>query len=137
MAAHTPVQGKGYFVLPGDRLQAGLSELIKSKPGDVLRGPKGCEYLCYLLLGPLNEKGMNWEGWRAFGVSELLIKCIDQGKRVFLAVVSGTEAVEGGQGQLHQLRADSVLPVPWEGPLHEGSCSPHQLLLTLTWDCQT
>ena len=54
------------------------------------------EDLCYLSLGPLNEKGVNWEGWRAFGVSELLIKCIDQGKRVFLAVVSGTEAVEGG-----------------------------------------
>ena len=36
VATHTPVQGKGYFVLPGDRLQAGLSELIKSKPGKVL-----------------------------------------------------------------------------------------------------
>ena len=54
------------------------------------------EDLCFLSLGPLNEKGANWEGWRAFGVSELLIKCLDQGKRVFLAVVSGTEAVEGG-----------------------------------------
>ena len=44
VATHTPVQGKGYFVLPEDRLQAGLSKLIKSKPGDFLRGPKGCGY---------------------------------------------------------------------------------------------
>ena len=29
-------------------------------------------------------------------MAELLIKCMDQGKRVFLAAVSGTEAVEGG-----------------------------------------
>ena len=32
----------------------------------------------------------------AFRVSELMIKCLDQGKRVFLSVLSGTEAVEGG-----------------------------------------
>ena len=54
------------------------------------------EDLCFLSLGPLNEKGVPWEGWKAYGVAELLIKCMDQGKRVFLAAVSGTEAVEGG-----------------------------------------
>ena len=40
------------------------------------------EDLCYLSLGPLNEKGVNWEDWKTSGVSELLIKCMDQGKRV-------------------------------------------------------
>ena len=29
-------------------------------------------------------------------MSELLLKCEKQGKRIFLAVVSGTEVVEGG-----------------------------------------
>ena len=42
---HPPVEGKGYFVLPGDRLQASTSELVKSKPWVVLKGPKGCGYL--------------------------------------------------------------------------------------------
>ena len=42
---HPPVEGKGYFVLPGDRLQASMSELVKSKPWVVLKGPKGCGYL--------------------------------------------------------------------------------------------
>ena len=41
---HPPVQDKGYFVLPGDRLQASLSERVKTKPSEVLRGPKGCGY---------------------------------------------------------------------------------------------
>ena len=54
------------------------------------------EDLCFLSLGPLDDRGANWEGWRAFGVSELLIKCLDLGKRVFLSVLSGTEAVDGG-----------------------------------------
>ena len=54
------------------------------------------EELCFLSLGPLNNKGANWEGWKSFGVSELLLKCLDLGKRVFLSVLSGTEAVDGG-----------------------------------------
>ena len=27
--------------------------------------------LCYLSLGPLNVKGVKWEGWKAYGVVEL------------------------------------------------------------------
>ena len=34
VATHTPAPGKGYFVLPGDKLQAGLTELIKSNPAE-------------------------------------------------------------------------------------------------------
>ena len=40
---HPP--GKGYFVLPGDCLQASMSELVKHKPWVVLQGPRGCGYL--------------------------------------------------------------------------------------------
>ena len=54
------------------------------------------EDLCFLTLGQLNDRGVNWEGWKSYGVSELLIKCLEQGKRIFLAAVSGTEVVEGG-----------------------------------------
>ena len=54
------------------------------------------EELCFFSLGPLNNLGGNWEGWKSFGISELLLKCLDLGKRVFLSVLSGTEAVEGG-----------------------------------------
>ena len=49
-----------------------------------------------MTLGQLNDRGANWEGWKSYGVSELLIKAEKQGKRIFLAVVSGTEVVEGG-----------------------------------------
>ena len=41
---YPPAVGKGYFVLPGDRLQASMSELVKSKPWEFLKGPKGCGY---------------------------------------------------------------------------------------------
>ena len=41
---HTPAPGKGYFVLAGDKLQAGLTELIKSNPAQALRGERGCGY---------------------------------------------------------------------------------------------
>ena len=41
---HPPVEGKGYFVLPGDRLQASMSKLVKTKPWEILKGPKGCGY---------------------------------------------------------------------------------------------
>ena len=44
VTTHTPAPGKGYFVLPGDKLQAGLTELIKSNPAQALRGEKGCGY---------------------------------------------------------------------------------------------
>ena len=54
------------------------------------------EELCFFSLGPLNNLGGNWEGWKSFGISELLLKCLELGKRVFLSVLSGTEAVEGG-----------------------------------------
>ena len=46
-------------------------------------------------LGQLNERGANWEGWKSYGVSELLIKAEEQGNKVFLAVLSGTEVLEG------------------------------------------
>ena len=36
VADHKPVNGKGYFVLPGDCLQASMSELVKHKPWVVL-----------------------------------------------------------------------------------------------------
>ena len=45
VAEHPPVEGKGYFVLSGDRLQASMSELVKHKPWVVLQGPRGCGYL--------------------------------------------------------------------------------------------
>ena len=54
------------------------------------------EDLCFFTLGQLNERGANWEGWKSYGVSELLIKAEEQGKKVFLAVLSGTDVVEGG-----------------------------------------
>ena len=54
------------------------------------------EDLCYLSLGQLNEKGANWEGWKSYGISELLIKAAEQGKKVFIAVLFGTEVVEDG-----------------------------------------
>ena len=41
---HTPAPGKGYFCLAGDKLQAGLTELIKSNPAQALRGERGCGY---------------------------------------------------------------------------------------------
>ena len=52
------------------------------------------EELCFYSLGPLNNVGGNWEGLKSFGISELLLKCLEMGKRVFLSVLSGTEAVE-------------------------------------------
>ena len=49
----------------------------------------------YLFLG-LNEMGPNWQGMKSHGIADLLIKCTEQGKKVYLAVLSGTEMVEGG-----------------------------------------
>ena len=54
------------------------------------------EELNFYVLGPINNFGGNWENLKSFGISELLLKCNDMGKRVFLSVVSGTECVEGG-----------------------------------------
>ena len=34
---HAPVEGKGYFVLPGDCLVASMSELVKYKPWEARR----------------------------------------------------------------------------------------------------
>ena len=45
VAEHTPVDGKGYFVLPGDCLAATMSEVVKYEPWKALQGPKGCGYL--------------------------------------------------------------------------------------------
>ena len=42
---HPPVDGKGNFFLPGDCLQASMSELVKHKTWVVLQGPRGCGYL--------------------------------------------------------------------------------------------
>ena len=47
---HTPVPpepgapGMGYFLLAGDKLSAGLVELIKSDPAAALKGERGCGY---------------------------------------------------------------------------------------------
>ena len=46
------------------------------------------EELNYYVFGSLNNFGGNWENLKRFGVSELLLKCNDMGKRVFLSVVS-------------------------------------------------
>ena len=54
------------------------------------------EDLNYLIFGPLNEFGPNWQGLKSYGIADLLIKCTEQGKKVYLAVLSGTEVVEGG-----------------------------------------
>ena len=35
-------------------------------------------------------------GLKFYGIADLLIKCTEQGKKVYLAVLSGTEVVEGG-----------------------------------------
>ena len=48
------------------------------------------EDLSYLVFGPLNEMGPNWQGLKSYGIADLLIKCTEQGKKVYLAVLSGT-----------------------------------------------
>ena len=40
------------------------------------------EELNFYALGPINNFGGNWEGLKSFGISELLLKCNDLGKRV-------------------------------------------------------
>ena len=45
MADHKPVNGNGYFVLPGDCLATTRSEVVKYEPWKALQGPKGCGYL--------------------------------------------------------------------------------------------
>ena len=42
LVEYPPVDGKGYFVLPGDCLAASMSELVKYKPWEALQGPKEC-----------------------------------------------------------------------------------------------
>ena len=54
------------------------------------------EDLSYLILGPLNEIGPNWQGMKSYGIADLLVKCTDQGKNVYLAVLSGTKVAESG-----------------------------------------
>ena len=55
------------------------------------------EEMNFYVFGAINNFGVNWENLKSFGISELLLKLNDLGKRVFLSVVSGTECVEGGQ----------------------------------------
>ena len=43
----------------------------------------------------MNEHGPNWQGLKAYGIADLLIKCKEQGKRVYMMVLSGTEVVQG------------------------------------------
>ena len=45
VADHKPVNGKGYFVLPGDCLAATRSEVVKYEPWKALQGPQRCGYL--------------------------------------------------------------------------------------------
>ena len=54
------------------------------------------EQLNYYIFGTLNNFGGNWENLKRFGVTELLLKIYEMGRRVFLGVVSGTECLEGG-----------------------------------------
>ena len=44
----------------------------------------------------MNEHGPTWQGLKAYGIADLLIKCTEQVKKVYLMVLSGTELVEGG-----------------------------------------
>ena len=46
------------------------------------------EDLNYLILGPLNEHRPNWQGLKAYGLVDLLIRCTEQGNKVYL--VGGT-----------------------------------------------
>ena len=46
-------------------------------------------------MGPLNDHGPNWQGLKAYGIADLLIKCTEQGKKLYKVVLSVTEVVEG------------------------------------------
>ena len=51
------------------------------------------EDLNYLILGPLNEHGPTWQGLKAYGIADLLIKCTKQGIK---GVLDGTIRDRGG-----------------------------------------
>ena len=70
------------------------------------------EDLCILTLGQVNDRGVNWEGWKSYRVSELLIKCLDQGKRLFSGRGEWDRGGGGLPSQLHQQSANPLLASP-------------------------
>ena len=53
------------------------------------------EVFNFYIQGPLYSQGKLWTQRGKYGIAELLFKIQDQGKRIYLFVLSGTELVEG------------------------------------------